>query len=102
MFDKVFPDYEPSDRAEQAAIGALGGLAARVQRAIDAGSLRSTNAWLVATGLWATCHGLVSLELRKFDLAAKVPEAPDALMQASDWDVVFADTVDHLLAGYLG
>ena len=76
MFDKVFPDYEPSDRAERAAIGALGGLAARVQRAIDAGSLKATNAWLVATGLWATCHGLVSLELRKFDLAAKLPEAP--------------------------
>jgi hypothetical protein len=51
MFDRVFPDFEPSERAERAAIDALGGLAARVQRAIDAGSLKATNAWLVAAGV---------------------------------------------------
>src|SRR6187200_1133471 len=32
MFDRVFPDFAPSERAERAAIEALGGLAARVQR----------------------------------------------------------------------
>ena len=101
MFDRVFPDFEPSERAERAAIEALGGLAARVQRAIDAGSLKATNVWLVAAGLWATCHGLVSLELRSIDVAAKLPDASAELVEASDWDLVYADTLTHLLAGYL-
>jgi AcrR family transcriptional regulator len=101
MFDKVFPDYTPSDRAQAMAIESLGRLAASVQRAIDAGLLTADDAWLVAAGLWASCHGLVSLELRRYDLSEKVPGGPGELSAAADWDLVYAATLDHLVAGYL-
>ena len=37
MFDRVVPDFEPSEAAVTTALGSLGELAARVQRAMDAG-----------------------------------------------------------------
>ena len=44
MFDSVIPDWRPSPVGEEVAYSALGGMAAAVQRAIDAGQLAVTDA----------------------------------------------------------
>jgi AcrR family transcriptional regulator len=87
MFDRVVPEFQPSDAARATALETLGQLATRVERAMDAGALRRRDAFDVATGLWACEHGLVSLE-------ARTEGAP-----AFDWDTVFATTVEALLRG---
>lgn len=87
MFDRVAPDFEPSAEARAEARGALGRLVARVQRAMDAGVLRHGDAFVVATGLWACEHGLVSLEAHT---------AGDAVF---DWDAVAPLTVDAVIRG---
>jgi len=86
MFDRVAPDYEPSPAARAEALGALGRLEARVQRAMDAGAIRPGDAFAVATGLWACQHGLVSLESHNrhdavFDWATVYPLTSDALVR---------------------
>jgi hypothetical protein len=45
------------------AAGAFGELVDAVRRGIDAGALRPGDPVDIAEGIWATCHGLVSLEL---------------------------------------
>jgi AcrR family transcriptional regulator len=89
MFDRVVPDFEPSDAALATALGSLGELAARVQRAMDAGALRPADAFTVASALWACEHGLVSLELRMADERG----------QPFDWDVIAPLAVDAMLDG---
>lgn len=84
MFDGV--DFEPSPAARDVALAALGGLVARVQRAMDSGALRAGDAFVVATGLWACEHGLVSLESRnragaEFDWDTVAPLVSAALVR---------------------
>jgi len=88
MFDSVIPDWRPSSVGKEVAYSALGGMAAAVQRAIDAGQLAVTDAMAVATSLWATSHGLISLELRLHD---------DARF---DWPVIYDETLERLLTGF--
>ena len=101
MFERVVPDFEPGDRGRAAAHEALGGLVGAVQRAIDAGQMQVTNPWLIAVGLWSACHGLVSLELKQVNVAEKVLDPGPDIVAASDWDRVYGDTLDRLLAGYM-
>lgn len=64
MFDKVVADFVPSIEAQLLAGSTLGLLAARIERAMSTGSLRSADPMSTAALVWATCHGVVSLELK--------------------------------------
>ena len=88
MFDTVVPDWRPSPAAEDVAIAALQGLAARIQRAIDAGQLQATDAMSLAVSFWATSHGLVSLEMRSTS------------RYEFDWPAVYEETCRRLREGF--
>ena len=88
MFDTVVPDWRPSDAAEQVAMACLGGLAAKVQRAIDAGQLQATDAQSLAVSFWATSHGLISLEMR-------LSEGHEY-----DWEAIYEETCERLREGF--
>lgn len=62
MFDRVVPDYEPTEEALVIASATLGLLAQRLERAMTAGALRPGDPLHTAALVWATCHGVVSLE----------------------------------------
>ena len=62
MFDRVVPDFNPSPEAQVLASTTLGLLAQRLERAMSAGALRSADPLHTAALVWATCHGVVSLE----------------------------------------
>jgi AcrR family transcriptional regulator len=89
MFDRVVPDFEPSDHATATALASLGELAIRVRRAMDADRLRPGDPFTVAAALWACEHGLVSLELRMGD------EHGDPF----DWDAIAPLAVEAMLRG---
>jgi AcrR family transcriptional regulator len=63
MFSRAIPEFVPSAPCKLDAAGAFGVLVDAVRRGIDAGALRPSDPVDVAEGIWATCHGLVSLEL---------------------------------------
>jgi AcrR family transcriptional regulator len=65
MFDRVVPDYRPTMDAQLLAGATLGLLATRLERAMTAGALRSSDPLPTAALVWATCHGVVSLELKE-------------------------------------
>lgn len=64
MFDRVVPDYVPSAEAQLIAGATLELLADRIERAMKAGALRQADPLHTAALVWATCHGVVSLELK--------------------------------------
>jgi AcrR family transcriptional regulator len=64
MFDRVVPDFMPSIEAQVLAGSTLELLAERVERAMSAGLLRRADPLPTAALVWATCHGVVSLELK--------------------------------------
>ncbi len=64
MFDRVVPDYVPTIEAQMIAGSTLELLASRIERAMDAGKLRPGDRVHTAALVWATCHGVVSLELK--------------------------------------
>lgn len=86
MFDRVI-EHQPSQRAIDHASGTLGLLADRLQRAMDSGLLRTTDPMVTAAGVWAACHGVVSLERKQV--------GPPLL----DWDEVFILTMSALVIG---
>jgi AcrR family transcriptional regulator len=88
MFDSVIPDWRPSEAAEQVAMVALGGLAGQIQRAIDSGQLAATDSMSVAISMWATSHGLISLEMRMGE------------MHGFDWPAIYDETLERLLTGF--
>ena len=63
MFSRAIPEFVPSAPCKLDAAGAFGVLVDSVRRGIDAGALRPGDPVDIAEGIWATCHGLVSLEL---------------------------------------
>lgn len=87
MFEGVVADYEPSQRARDTALGTLGQLADRLQRAMDADQLRRMDPLHAAAIVWSACHGVVSLQLKH------TSEAP------VDWQQVFADTTTAVVRG---
>jgi AcrR family transcriptional regulator len=89
MFGPVGGAVEPEPESVRRAEATFQPLLDAVRRAITAGVLRDEDPATIATALWATVHGLVSLELRSL-----LPEAagePDALYRralratASGW-----------------
>jgi AcrR family transcriptional regulator len=90
MFDRVVPDFEPSDAARAVALGTLGQLQRRVERAMAAGVIRAADPFAVATALWACQHGLASLEARAMEGEAAI----------FDWDTAAALATDALLRGF--
>jgi AcrR family transcriptional regulator len=87
MFDRVVPDHVPSPEALERAGATLQQLADSVARAMDAGAIAATDPLEIAASLWATTHGLVSLELK------------DAKPASIDWSRVFDTTVAALVRG---
>lgn len=87
MFDRVVPDYRPSPAALEQAGATLQQLADRVARAMRMGALAPADPLTTAASLWATCHGLVSLELK------------DAKPDIIDWAQVFQATTAALIRG---
>ncbi len=88
MFDRVVPDFVPSERAEAVALETLGQLQRRIERAMAAGVIREGDSFAVATGLWALVHGLVSLEART-----------EGKLVDFDWDTVYDMTTEALVRG---
>jgi AcrR family transcriptional regulator len=87
MFDRVVADYKPSPAALEQAGATLQQLADRVARAMHMGALAQDDPLTTAASLWATCHGLVSLELK------------DAKPDYIDWAHVFRSTTAALVRG---
>jgi AcrR family transcriptional regulator len=87
MFDRVVPDFDPSEGAVADAHATLALLAQRLQRAMDAGLLRALNPMHAAAILWSVCHGVVSLE-------QKGMAPPDV-----HWDAVYHDACAIALKG---
>lgn len=87
MFDRPVPGYEPSPETAAIADGALGVLVGSLDRAMRAGALAHGDPAVTAVTVWATAHGLVSLELA--GSASPVVE----------WDVVHDHTWSVLFAG---
>ena len=64
MFSRAIPEFVPSPPVQARRRGRLRGARRRRRAAgIDGGALRPGDPVDVAEGIWATCHGLVSLEL---------------------------------------
>jgi AcrR family transcriptional regulator len=64
MFGPVGGAVSPSVEAQTRAASTFLPLVDAVRRAIEAGQLRDADPTMIATTMWATIHGLVSLELR--------------------------------------
>ena len=87
MFDRVVPDFQPSLEAQVLAGSTLQLLATRLQRAMAAGTLRPADPLRTAALVWATCHGVVSLELKAV--------GPTAI----DWQAVYDDAMGMIIRG---
>ena len=82
MFDRPVPDYQPTIEAQLVAGSTLELLAARIDRAMNAGLLRQADRIHTAALVWATCHGVVSLELK--EVGPKMIDWPEVYWQALD------------------
>jgi AcrR family transcriptional regulator len=87
MFDRVVPDYRPTPDAHLLAGATLGLLANRLERAMTSGDLRSEDPLSTAALVWATCHGVVSLELKEV--------GPTAI----DWPDVYGRAMKMIITG---
>jgi AcrR family transcriptional regulator len=87
MFERAVPDFEPSPEATAVGLGTLAELAARLERAMDAGHLARRDPMVTAASVWATCHGLMSLEMKESEHVG------------IDWATVYDDTLDALIRG---
>ena len=90
MFDRVAPDFAPSDRAIETALAGHARVIARVQRAMEAGAIRQGDAFQVASALWACDHGLASLEYRT---------PTGARSDLFDWDAISDTAMRAMLRG---
>ena len=87
MFERVVADYVPSAEALAIAKHTLELLAARIERAMDAGIIRRMDAVHAAAIVWSTCHGAVSLQVKH------VADEP------VDWSAVFDDATEAVVRG---
>jgi AcrR family transcriptional regulator len=88
MFETALPGFEPTDDSMAVAASTFAELVSRVQRCIDAGVLGGARAEEVALSVWATLHGLVSLEL----IGKQPPQLVD--------DDPYARTLGALVRGF--
>lgn len=89
MFDRTVPDFVPSERAVEAALGSHARVVARVERAMAAGVIERGDPFEVASALWACDHGLASLE-------ARTPSTEEHLF---DWDAIASRAMQAMLRG---
>jgi AcrR family transcriptional regulator len=87
MFDRVVPDFQPSLEAQVFAEATLDLLAKRLERAMHAGVLRPADPLHTAALVWATCHGVVSLELKQ--------TGPTVI----DWPAVYDEAMSMIIKG---
>ncbi len=87
MFDRVVPDYEPTTEAQMIAGSTLELLASRIERAMQAGVLRPADPIHTAALVWATCHGVVSLEQKAV--------GPNKI----DWPAVYTSALGMIVHG---
>ena len=87
MFERVVADYVPTPEAQAAAMGTLHLLAARLQRTMDAGTLKPMDATHAAAIVWSTCHGVVSLQLKHQEVTY------------IDWQQVYNDATGAVIRG---
>ncbi len=87
MFDRVVPDFQPTPEAQVLASSTLDLLAKRLGRAMAAGALHPADPLHTAALVWATCHGVVSLELKAV--------APAAI----DWSQVYQQAMTMIVKG---
>ena len=85
MFDRAIADFEPSAVALDHAGHTLQLLADRLERAMQMGALSPADPLHTAAAVWATCHGVMSLEMKHVgpgmvDWARVYDEATDALV----------------------
>ena len=84
MFERSVPDFEPSEESQDRAHATFQQLESLVQRAMAAGSIAPGDPAEVAQGLWSTCHGAVSLELRDLGFC----DDPEANAEANAYAVL--------------
>jgi AcrR family transcriptional regulator len=87
MFDRVVPDFQPSLEAQMLAGTTLDLLAKRLERAMHAGVVRPADPLHTAALVWATCHGVVSLELKQV--------SPTLI----DWPAVYDEAMSMIMKG---
>ncbi|MGB6164553.1 MAG: TetR-like C-terminal domain-containing protein [Pseudonocardiaceae bacterium] len=85
MFGSPVPGFHPAPDDYAHAEATFTPLLDTVRRAVAVGLLREANPYFIATALWATAHGLVSLELSCAmpDGAGPPGELFDAAMRAN-------------------
>jgi AcrR family transcriptional regulator len=76
MFGHPVPEFQCDDDDRTEAIATFEALVEGVERCLAAGVLHGATASGIATHLWATVHGYVSLELAGYDAAD--PQSADA------------------------
>lgn len=89
MFERVVADYEPTEEARQCAANTLLLLAGRLSRAMDMGVMPRSDPLQAAAAVWATCHGVISLETKSAGAAQL------------DWERVFHTACEAMLAGLI-
>lgn len=87
MFEGVVADFEPSPEAMAAAEATLRRLANSLHRAMQTGLLAPADPLQTAAVVWATCHGVMSLELREM--------GPPGI----DWPAAYRRALHALIAG---
>ena len=90
MFRSAVPGFSPSPDVVEIARGGLAKLVERVQRG-QAHDDIATNGWndptQIATWLWATCHGMISLELDGIG------------RERTDWDQLYPNGIRAAIHG---
>jgi AcrR family transcriptional regulator len=89
MFDRVVADYVPSAAAMEQADHTLQLLADSLDRAMQMGLMVEADPIHTAAAVWATCHGVMSLELKNV--------GPGVV----DWARVYDDATDALMTGLI-
>lgn len=89
MFDRVVADYVPSAAAMEEADHTLQLLADELDRAMQIGLMVKADPIHTAAAVWATCHGVMSLELKNV--------GPGVV----DWARVYHDATDALMTGLI-
>ncbi|HEY7627029.1 MAG TPA: TetR-like C-terminal domain-containing protein, partial [Ilumatobacteraceae bacterium] len=87
MFERVVPDFTPSEQAIALANSTLRALADRLERAMQAGVLRDADPLQTAALVWATSHGVMSLELKH------------ATPSPIDWPAVYDAALTMIIKG---
>jgi AcrR family transcriptional regulator len=89
MFERVVADFEASADALLEAGATLQLLADRLARAMHLGAMAPADPLHTAAAVWATCHGVVGLEMKRV--------GPEMI----EWDRVYDQATGALLTGLI-